>query len=148
MRDVTQTATVVWNGSVARGEGELTGGSGALGPLGIDMPTRIGEASGKTTPEELLAAAQAACFVTALGSLLAQKRLPPERLEVTARVTLVLSGERPDIPTIELEVTGVVPGADQETFAAAVAETEADGCLIARVLKGGTIRIEATGTLA
>jgi osmotically inducible protein OsmC len=148
VKDVTQSATVVWTGTIARGGGEITGESGALGPLAIDMPTRIGEAGGKTTPEELLAAAQAACFVTALGSLLAQKRMPPERLEVTARVTLALSGERPDIPTIQIEATGVVPGADQETFAAAVAETEADGCLIARVLKSGTVRIEATGTLA
>lgn len=148
MKDVQQTATVVWQGSVARGEGELVGATGALGPLAIDMPTRIGEAAGKTTPEELLAAAQASCFVTALGSTLAGMKLPPERLEVSATVTLALSGERPDIPTIELDVTGVVPGADQETFATAVAETKADGCLISRVLTGGTITISATGTLA
>lgn len=143
-----QAATVVWQGSVARGVGELTGGSGALGPLAVDMPTRIGEAAGKTTPEELLAAAQASCFVTALGSALAGKKLPPERLEVTATVTLALSGERPDIPSIELEVTGVVPGADQATFAAIVEETKADGCLISRVLTGGTVKISATSTLA
>jgi osmotically inducible protein OsmC len=148
VKDVKQSATVVWEGSVARGGGELTGGSGALGPLPIDLPTRIGEAAGKTTPEELLAAAQASCFVTALGTLLAQKKMPAERLEVTATATLALSGERPDIPTIHIDVSGVVPGADQEAFAAAVAETEADGCLISRVLKGGTLRIEARGTLA
>lgn len=146
MKEVEQSATVVWHGSVARGGGEVTGASGALGPLPVDLPTRIGEASGKTTPEELLVAANVACFVTALGSVLAERRTPAERLEVTGTVTLDLGGERPSIPTIRIAVSGTVPGIDQAAFADAVHAAE-EGCLISRTLTSGTLRIEASGTL-
>jgi lipoyl-dependent peroxiredoxin len=144
-RDVHQTATVVWHGTIARGGGEVTGASGALGPLPVDLPTRLGEASGKTTPEELLAAAHATCFTTALGSVLAGRRTPPERLEVRATVTLDLSGERSEISLIELEATGDVPGVDDAAFVEALREAEAR-CLISRVLAQGTT-IRASGRL-
>lgn len=144
-KEVQQSATIVWTGSVARGSGEVTGGSGALGPLAVDMPTRIGEASGKTTPEELLAAAHVTCFTTALGSILARAKTPPERLEVTSTVTLDMSGERPQIPLVEVRATGNVPGTDDEAFRSAVKEAER-ACLISRVLTEGT-RIEAHGRL-
>ena len=108
-RQVQQTATIVWEGTVARGAGTVTGASGALGPLAVDLPNRLGEAHDKTTPEELLAAAHATCFATALGSVLAGRKTPPERLEVRATVTLDLSGERGEIPLVELEATGMSP---------------------------------------
>jgi len=145
-RKVHQTASVVWTGTIARGRGEVSGGSGALGPLAVDMPARLGEADGRTTPEELLAAAHATCFTTALGSVLAGKRTPPERLEVRAHVTLDLSGERPQISLIELEASGEVPGADEQSFAEALSEAE-ERCLISRVLREGTT-IRASGRLA
>lgn len=145
-RDVHQTATVVWQGTIARGGGEVSGASGALGPLPVDLPARLGEAVGKTTPEELLAAAHATCFTTALGSALAGRRTPPERLEVRATVTLDLSGERSEISLIELEATGEVPGADDAAFAEALREAEGR-CLISRVLAQGTT-IRASGRLA
>ncbi|MHB8469797.1 MAG: OsmC family peroxiredoxin [Gaiellaceae bacterium] len=145
-KEIHQTATVVWVGTIARGGGEVSGGSGALGPLGVDMPTRLGEAEGKTTPEELLAAAHATCFTTALGSVLAGKRMPPERLEVHARVTLDLSGDRPQISLIELEAIADAPGADNATIAEAVSEAE-ERCLISRVLREGTT-IRVSGRLA
>ena len=136
-RQVQQTATIVWEGTVARGAGTVTGASGALGPLAVDLPNRLGEAHDKTTPEELLAAAHATCFATALGSVLAGRKTPPERLEVRATVTLDLSGERAEIPLVELEATGDVPGVDEAAFADAVAEAE-ERCLISRVLTHGT----------
>ena len=102
-KQVQQTATIVWEGTVARGAGMVTGASGALGPVAVDLPNRLGEAHDKTTPEELLAAAHATCFATALGSVLACRKTPPERLEVRATVTLDLSGERAEIPLVELE---------------------------------------------
>jgi osmotically inducible protein OsmC len=145
-RKVVQSATVVWKGTIARGDGEVVGASGALGPLPVDLPTRLGDASGKTTPEELLAAAHATCFTTALGSVLAARRTPPERLEVRSTVTLDLSGGRSEIPLIELEATGAVPQADEASFAEAVREAEGR-CLVSRVLSQGT-RIRATGHLA
>ena len=134
-REVHQSARVIWAGTLARGSVEVTGGSGALGPLDVDLPTRLGEAEGKTTPEELLAAAHATCFTTALGSVLAGRRTPPARLEVRATVTL-----------IELETSGEVPGADEAAFGEALSEAEAR-CLISRVLAKGTT-IRARGGLA
>ena len=134
---VHQSATVVWTGSIARGEGAVSGASGALGPLAVDLPNRVGEATGKTTPEELLAAAHAACFATALGSVLAGRKTPPERLEVRVTVTLDLTGERSEIPLIEIDATGEVPGADEGSFADAIKAAE-ERCLISRVLTRGT----------
>jgi osmotically inducible protein OsmC len=145
-KNVHQSATVVWTGTIARGGGEVSGASGALGPLTVDLPTRLGEATGKTTPEELLAAAHATCFTTALGSVLAGRRTPPEHLEVRATVTLDLSGERPQIGLIELEATGTVPGADEDAFEEALREAE-QRCLISRVLAQGT-KIRVSGRLA
>ena len=145
-KEVLQSATVVWTGTIARGSGEVTGASGNLGPLPVDLPNRIGEAHDKTTPEELLAAAHATCFATALGSVLAGKRTPPERLEVTATVTLDLSGPRTEIPGVRIEATGDVPGIDEAGFAEALREAEGR-CLISRVLTHGTT-VEASGSLA
>ena len=142
---VQSKATVVWTGTIARGSGEVTGASGELGPVAVDLPNRLGEATGKSTPEELLAAAHATCFATALGVVLAGKKLPPERLEVRATVTLDLTGPRSEIPVIEIEATGVVPGADEASFTEAIVEAE-ERCLISRVLAAGTT-IKAGGRL-
>ena len=105
MAAVQRTAEVDWTGSIARGSGHASGGSGALG----DLP--ITDAS----PEELIAAAHAACFTMALGSILAARRTPPEHLWVTATVTLETSGT-PTIASSRLKVHGVVPGADAASF--------------------------------
>lgn len=141
-KEVQQSATVVWTGTVARGSGEVRGATGFLGPLAVDLPNRIGDAHDKTTPEELLAAAHATCFATALGSVLAGRKTPPERLEVTATVTLELGAERASIPVIRLEASGDVPGLDETGFAEAVKESE-EKCLISRVLTQGT-KVEAS----
>src|SRR5262249_14334626 len=143
---VRQSATVVWTGTIARGSGEVTGASGNLGPVPVDLPNRIGEAHDKSSPEELLAAAHATCFATALGSVLAGRDTPPERLEVTATVTLDLSGPRTEIPLIRIEASGDVPGIDEVGFAEALQEAE-ERCLISRVLTHGTT-VEASGGLA
>jgi osmotically inducible protein OsmC len=79
------------------------------------VASRFGEPEGKTSPEELVAAAHAACFTMALGSILAARRTPPDHLQVTATVTLETAGT-PTIASSQLEVRGVVPGADAATF--------------------------------
>ena len=148
MKNVTSSATIVWEGNVARGQGHVSGGSGVFGDLPIDLPTRVGESDGgKTTPEELLAAAVVACLTMSLGTVLARRRTPAERIEATSLVTLDLSGERSAIPTIEVELRGTVPGIDQADFAAAVAEAE-QACLMSRVVTNGNVRVAATGTLS
>lgn len=134
MTSVHRTAHVDWSGSIARGSGVTTGGSGALQQLPITLASRIGEPAGRTSPEEMIAAAHAGCFTMALGSILAGRRTPPERLQVTATVTLETSGT-PTIVSSRLEVHGVVPGADAASLEQAAHEAER-GCAVSRALQG------------
>jgi lipoyl-dependent peroxiredoxin len=143
MAAVQRTAEVDWTGSIARGSGHASGASGALGDLPITVASRFGEPEGKTSPEELIAAAHAACFTMALGSILAARRTPPERLRVTATVTLETSGT-PTIASSQLDAHGVVPGADAASFDRAAQEAERD-CPVSRALRGSAeIGVHAT----
>jgi osmotically inducible protein OsmC len=140
---VQRTAEVDWTGSIARGSGHASGASGALGDLPITLASRFGEPEGKTSPEELIAAAHAACFTMALGSILAGRRTPPERLRVTATVTLETSGT-PTIASSRLDAHGVVPGADAASFDRAAQEAERN-CPVSRALRGSAeIGVHAT----
>jgi hypothetical protein len=80
MAHVERTAEVAWSGTIARGLGMASGGSGAIRGLPITLASRFGAPEGKTSPEELIAAAHAGCFAMALGSVLAGRGTPPERL--------------------------------------------------------------------
>jgi lipoyl-dependent peroxiredoxin len=96
---VQRTAEVDWTGSIARGSGRASGGSGGLGDLPIMVASRFGEPEGKTSPEELIAAAHAACFTMALGSMLAARRTPREpdlRGRRQDRPQQVAAVQRPD----------------------------------------------------
>jgi lipoyl-dependent peroxiredoxin len=93
MPRIERTASVAWDGSVARGAGTITADTGAFNALPFSLPSRIGDPEGKTSPEELLAAATAGCFAMSLGSELARDGTPPTHLEV--RCTIVMD-EVPD----------------------------------------------------
>ena len=143
MTAVHRTAEVDWTGSIARGSGLASGHSGALSHLPITLASRLGDPEGKTSPEELIAAAHAGCFTMALGSILAGQGTPPERLQVTATVTLETSGT-PTIASSQLEVHGVVPRADAEAFGRAAHEAE-QSCPVSRALQGNVeIGVHAT----
>lgn len=81
-----------------------SGRSGAIRDLPVTLASRMGEAEGKTSPEELIAAAHAGCFAMALGSILAGRETPPERLHVTATVTMGMTSGAPTIVSSELDV--------------------------------------------
>jgi len=133
---VKQTAGVTWEGSIARGSGELHGGSGAIDGVSVDLPTRLGQPTGgSTSPEELIAAAHATCFAMALGSALARERTPPQRLRVEATCLLDDTEGRRRIAAIELEVRGRVEGADAEGFRAA-AGAAIELCVVSKALAG------------
>jgi osmotically inducible protein OsmC len=143
MTAVQRTAEVEWTGSIARGSGVTSGGSGAISDLPFTLASRFGEPEGKTSPEELIAAAHAGCFTMALGSILAGQGTPPERLQVTATVTLEASGT-PTIASSELDVHGVVPRADAASFDRAAHDAER-ACPVSRALQGNVeIRVHAT----
>ena len=123
MAHVETTAQVAWSGTIARGTGMASGGSGAIRGLPITLASRFGAPEGKTSPEELIAAAHAGCFAMALGSILAGRGTPPERLNVSVRLTVEKSGI-PKITSSDLDVHGVVPRSDPTAFAGASHEAE------------------------
>ena len=129
-----RTAQVTWEGSLLEGSGTIEQvGSGAFAPLPVTWAARSEDASGgKTSPEELLAAAHAACFSMALSNGLAKDGTPPERLETLATVTFVPGT---GITKIALTVVGRVPGLDEEGFRQA-AETAKDNCPVSKALAG------------
>lgn len=129
-----KTATAVWNGALMDGKGSITGSSsGALKDLGVTWKTRT-ESDELTSPEELIAAANAACFAMALSHGLAEAGHPATELQVTAKCTFSLQGG-PKITTMELHVKGDVPGMDAEAFKAA-ADGAGHNCPVSAALKG------------
>jgi lipoyl-dependent peroxiredoxin len=125
------TARVTWSGSLLEGSGTIESvGSGLFGPLPVSWNVRIGEASGQTTPEELIAAAHASCFSMALSHALAQAGQPPEKLDTSATVTFVPGT---GITKIALTVRGTVPGIDEPAFLHAANEAKA-GCPVSKAL--------------
>ena len=128
-----RTADVVWQGDLMNGSGTIdTVTSGAIGPLDVSWPSRSEEPNGKTSPEELIAAAWAACFAMALSHGLAQGGNPPEKLETSATVAFQ-PGE--GITRGALTVRGTVPGIDEDTFTKA-AEDAKQNCPVSKALSG------------
>jgi lipoyl-dependent peroxiredoxin len=128
-----RSAQVTWQGDLMSGSGEIHEvPSGAFGPLQVSWASRTEEPGGKTSPEELIAAAHAACFSMALSNGLAQAGNPAERLEVSATVEFVPGT---GITRSALAVVGTVPGIDEQAFKEA-AETAKDGCPVSGALKG------------
>ena len=143
----TRQARAVWNGDLAKGSGEVSAiSSGKFSALGISWGARTESPQGKTSPEELLAAAHASCFAMALSAGLARAGTPPKKLDVTSTVTFDKVGEDWTVVSSDLEVNGDVPGIDAAAFAKA-AEGAKDGCPISRALKNN-VKLSVRPTLA
>ena len=124
-------AEVTWQGSLLEGSGRIERvGSGVFGGLDVTWASRAEDPQGRTSPEELIAAAHASCFSMALSGALAKAGNPPERLATSATVTFQ-PGE--GITRIALDVEGTVPGLDEDGFRAA-AEQAKDGCPVSKAL--------------
>ena len=126
-------ADVVWQGDLMNGSGTIAEApSGAFGPLDVSWASRAEQPDGKTSPEELIASAWAACFAMALSNSLAKAGNPPERLETSATVTF-----QPGEGLIKgvLTVRGTVPGMDETAFKDA-AEAAKAGCPVSQALAG------------
>jgi lipoyl-dependent peroxiredoxin len=127
-------ASVTWAGDLTSGAGTIDEvGSGAFGPLDVSWAARSEEKSGgKTSPEELVAAAHASCFSMALAGALARAGTPPERLQTSATVTFVPGT---GITRSALTVRGTVPGMNAESFLAAAEDAKAN-CPVSKALAG------------
>ena len=141
---VVRVAEAVWEHDLLRGSGQVTGASGAFSRLGISWSARTESSGGKTSPEELLAAAHASCFSMAFSSGLAKLQKPPERLDVKATCTFDNVGDQWTVTTMELDVKGKVPGISAAQFEEA-AKAASVGCPISRALKGNVeVRVRAS----
>lgn len=136
----TQT---VWEGPLASGTGTFANSSSTvLDGQQVTWASRTEAPGGKTSPEELAAAAHSSCFSMALSLKLGENKTPPQRLEVTATVTLDEVDGAPTITTSALTVRAQVPDIDKDTFTAVVDEAAAL-CPVSRLFAGATITVDA-----
>jgi osmotically inducible protein OsmC len=141
-----RTAEVVWEGDLMEGSGTIVStGSGAFGDLGVTWEARTEDSGGLTSPEELLAAAHAACFSMALSNGLAKDGHAPERLETKAVCTFGQVEGGFAVTTMALTVRGRVPGLDDAGFEGA-AEQAKEGCPISKAL-AGNVEMSVSATL-
>jgi osmotically inducible protein OsmC len=135
----TRTATTHWEGSLFEGAGKVTLESSGLGTYDVSWPARTEEANGKTSPEELIAAAHSSCFSMALSNGLAKAGTAPTSLDTSAEVEFTPGT---GITGIKLTVRGVVEGMSSDDFVAA-AEAAKTGCPVSQALAGTTITLDA-----
>jgi len=140
----TRTAKTHWEGSLTEGAGKVTLLSSGIGTYDVSWPARSEEPNGKTSPEELIAAAHSSCFSMALSGALAKAGTPPQALDTKADVTFQ-PGE--GITGIHLTVVGSVEGMSAEDFTKA-AEGAKENCPVSQALKGGTADITLEASLA
>jgi osmotically inducible protein OsmC len=141
-----RTATATWNGDLTSGNGTVSAGtSGLFADLPVSWSSRTEAPDGRTSPEELLAAAHAACFAMALSADLGRAGTPPDHLHVEAEVTFDKLDSGWTVVSSAITVLGAVPNATQESFET-VAEGTRDGCPISRALKGN-VRLSVDATL-
>jgi osmotically inducible protein OsmC len=145
MADAPRRADAVWTGSLGQGSGEVSlVTSGAAGPLPVTWASRTTRSNGKTSPEELVAAAHASCYCMALSAILGDAGTPPDKLETSVTVTFQEVEGGWKTGTSHITVKGTVPGIDEAAFRKAADEAR-DGCPISGALKGNVeLSVEAT----
>jgi osmotically inducible protein OsmC len=145
MADIKRTAEAVWKGNLRDGKGRIASSSGVLKNTPYSFATRFEDAPG-TNPEELIAAAHAACYSMAFAHTLSSKGYQPERVETHAICSLSPQEEGGfRITKMRLETRGQVPGIDETTFRQVAQEAER-GCPVSNALRGG-VEIEVDATL-
>lgn len=132
-------AHTVWEGDLLKGKGVVTLDSSGLGSYDVSWPARTEEPNGKTSPEELIAAAHSSCYSMAFSNILAKNDTPPTRLETKADVTFV-PGK--GITGSHITVRGEVPGLDKDKFLE-LAEDAKKNCPVSQALTGTTITLTA-----
>jgi osmotically inducible protein OsmC len=128
-----RSGSAIWTGNLRDGEGEVTVGDGVFTGH-YSAASRFEDGEG-TNPEELIAAAHAACFSMALSNILAEAGHDPQSVKTTARVQLRFIDGAPTIDRIDLDTEANVPGLDEDTFVGHAEEAKA-GCPVSRALAG------------
>lgn len=137
-----RTAQTTWQGSLAGGAGRIQPNSGAFDTLPVTWASRTESSGGKTSPEELAAAAHSSCFAMALSLMLGERKVDPEELTVSATVTLDEVAGKPTVVSSALAVQARVAGLDAGDFQSAVDDAAAL-CPISRLFAGADITVRA-----
>ena len=144
MPRIVRDAAVAWTGSLSRGSGEATAGTGSF-ELPVDLPARVGDPGAKTSPEELLAAAHAGCYTMSVAGEVARAGGTVERLDVRCRIIMdEVAGQGHLIVGSELDVKARATGIDEETFRR-VADAADAGCSFSALIRASasvTVRAE------
>ena len=141
-----RTSTTIWEGGLTDGSGSFTVGSGAFGPQDVSWARRTEEPEGATSPEELIAAAHAACYAMAFSYTLQNNGTPPQKLEVTSKVGFgPKEGGGMQVTYSKLSVKGKVDGLTPEQFSELAKAGEA-GCPVSNALRNN-VKIEIESTL-
>ena len=135
----TRSAHTVWEGNLLQGTGTVTFDSSGIGEQAVSWPARAEQANGKTSPEELIAAAHSSCFSMAFSNILDKAGNPPTRLVTSADVTFQPGT---GITGIHLTVEGTVPGMDEAAFLAAAEDAKVN-CPVSQALKAVDITLDA-----
>ncbi|GAB2757617.1 OsmC family protein [Salinifilum aidingensis] len=138
----TRTARTEWRGALADGSGSVSLVSSGTGDFPVTWASRSEEPNGRTSPEELIAAAHSSCFSMQLSGLLTSAGTPPERLDTSAEVGFGPSGDGFAITGITLRVRASVPGADESGFQR-TAQQAKEICPVSGALKGVEIDLDA-----
>jgi osmotically inducible protein OsmC len=146
MPHIERSARVVWEGNVARGGGSVSADTGAFSELDFSLPTRIGQAEGKTSPEELLAAAHGGCVTMSLASELTRAGTPPGRLDVSCRIVMDdVDGQGHQIVASHVSAVVAVDGLDDAALETAAVKAD-EGCPFSQLLRraGADVHISAS----
>jgi osmotically inducible protein OsmC len=136
MADIERSATAVWNGTLREGNGETSGATGFFTSLPVTWASRFADDENGTSPEELIAAAHAACFSMSLSGALTRGGHPPEQIRTTATVGMSKGDTRFSVTSVHLSTEARVPGLDEASFRE-LAEGAKQGCPVSRLLAPG-----------
>jgi osmotically inducible protein OsmC len=148
MPHIERTAHVGWDGNLARGSGTLDAISGTFARLPFSLPSRVGEPGGKTSPEELLAAAHGGCLTMSLAGELTSAGTPPGRLDVACTIVMdEVEGQGHQIVGSRVEIVARVDGVDEDALHEAVEQAHA-GCPFSRLLERAGAEVSLTARLS
>jgi osmotically inducible protein OsmC len=135
---IERSANVTWSGNVARGNGRISGDSGAFTDLPYSLPARVGQVEGKTNPEELLASAHAGCLAMGLAGELAD---PDATVEVRATIRIdEVEGQGHQIVASTVAIRGRVPGLSEDDWQQKVAAAD-EGCPFSTLMKNAGVEV-------
>jgi lipoyl-dependent peroxiredoxin len=148
MPKIERSSHITWEGNVARGVGTISGDTGAFDTLPFSLPTRIGQAEGKTSPEELLAAAHGGCITMSLASELTQAGTPPGRLDVSCKIVMdEVEGQGHQIVASHVEATVAADGVDDAALQTLLQKAD-EGCPFSQLLRRAGVELHVSAQLA